>query len=768
MTSRNGSRIPDLPFKNSPLNNSTPPVFPKLWTFVGTAWMVAVGVSFFLPQWVSLIISLSGGLLSSIAIVTRQLPLPRNNKTVKLALILLIFPIITCLLTEQPGSNLAILATSSTLFFSVVLGMMVLLRERKSLRSTWFILLSVVLAAFVIQGMYYFSSDQKGSFLINNQGLLLMTAIVSLAVVYPLKSKASIPGWLLLVMLFIVVGLYGSFGTWVGVAVGTVVYLTVQGKNNNRYAPVIGIIVVLLFYLVSLSQWGQGEGLNGIFNSDIETQRFQVDLSSPSGRQFWFGTGFENWQDIEATGIEKYGLSPVSLENIGNDWLFLWLSTGILGIISVIILLSVLVRESYKDLKSWDKLNTARHLYLGGVIAIISMVISSFFQVNVADGQFLLVLSVAFGLVFMSRERLIHEDFTRHPRRKQTHLKEHFRELVSASKSLLIFLSSIFFTQRTEDTSVFRRTIDPDSETIYCPYTNNQPNWIPVFIHIHSNRWEGAFSPEDTVSHFESINAGAVVLTDHNRITEADHPLAFLPAYEHGWGFHSRHVLVLGAQKTTTELNPLRFLGNRSNPATLSGLRKTGDYLILAHPESKNAWKESDVRELDYDAIEVFNKSAVSEDLWDEALTSGRLVWGTAGDDCHDLRSRHQTGKRYILVDLPDGEALDRNTLIEILRGGHFLSVWHQSRELTTKTPSHELALPKSFSWKGGRLEIVFDKPVEKAELIGAGGKHLGEFLHTENVKVQLETSEPYRRVVYESAGHRIILNPVARISKSA
>ena len=174
---------------------------------------------------------------------------------------------------------------------------------------------------------------------------------------------------------------------------------------------------------------------------------------------------------------------------------------------------------------------------------------------------------------------------------------------------------------------------------------------------------------------------------------------------------------------------------------------------------------------------------------WDEALSSGRLVWGTAGDDCHDLRSPHQTGKRYILVDWREDAVqgqqdeqnllnntgnttvhpnvslqLDSERLLAALRSGRFVSVLEKNNRVTRKLPPEDAISIVSFNWNGKRLTVRLDKPVEKALVIGPGGEIASTFEHVDQVDVETPTGVAYRRLVLRNGFHTVALNPIARV----
>jgi hypothetical protein len=311
--------------------------------------------------------------------------------------------------------------------------------------------------------------------------------------------------------------------------------------------------------------------------------------------------------------------------------------------------------------------------------------------------------------------------------------------------------------------------LDEGGSELALPFEDGTPSWAVVVMHMHSNRWEGAFTPEEMVEHYRRIGADAVVVTDHNRLTRPRHPAAPLPAYEHGWGPHNHHVLVLGAEETLPEGEPF---GGRDPLARLHRLREQSSaFLVLAHPNSSRAWPRTLLRrpDLDADAIELFNKSAISLDRWDDALSAGHLLWGTAGDDCHDLRSRHQTAKRYLLVDLRD---FDRNRsshptgeqLLSALRQGRFLACWQGRHEDTRRLPVPGQPLPTRFEVDGEGVTVYLDRPAEMVEIVEPGGAIVETLASAPSFRLAPPHGVLYQRALLRHGSHTIAFNPVARL----
>ena len=452
-------------------------------------------------------------------------------------------------------------------------------------------------------------------------------------------------------------------------------------------------------------------------------------------------------------------------------------SPGILMTALLLIVAFLLFRTALKERRRWKRRGALRGLLLATLSLSLVLPFLLVLHGNTASGTVFAVYGAMLGLSLAARERLIYEDPTRHPRSISGPWWAVFEEFWIAIRSLATWLFHRNIGNAVQNVPLPRRILDPSGTKIINPYKDGSPLWVPVVMHLHSNRWEGAFSALDVVSHYTRIGAGSVILTDHNRITRIAHPNAGPAAYEHGWGPHNHHILVLGAEKTIPDAHP--FGGSTyDHRRTLARLRPLSRFIILAHPRNGNAWHAEDVTALDYDAVELFNKSADDTSIWDDALTSGLLVWGTAGDDCHDLRSRHQTGKRFLLLDLRGVPGIDEGIppspemVLEALQSGRFVAMRlaepSDRRRITRRMPEPDAPEIESFRRTGNTLEVHFAKPVEAATIFSDGGAILQRFENCDVVRLAVPEGDSYVRLEVKHGDHLLALNPLARVAESA
>ncbi len=435
----------------------------------------------------------------------------------------------------------------------------------------------------------------------------------------------------------------------------------------------------------------------------------------------------------------------------------------------VLVCLIALVSRARRERGRWAKQRFLRFMMNSSLsLGILGLAAATVFPRYVPVDAISL-LGFSFGVSIAARQRLISEDPTRHPASQLTPIRGYIEEIVIGLETILRSITGGGSLSTGTPDDRRSRLIDSNSEIIYNPYGNKNPNWVPVVLHAHTNRWEGKFKPEVVVDHFTRLGAKSVILTDHNRITKTKNPYQNIDAYEQGWGSHNNHVLVVGAHKRIPDSH--MFGGSvRDRSKNLKRLRGVSEFTVLAHPRNKGAWSSDDVVRHDYDALEIFNKSIDSYRRWDEALSSGLLVWATAGDDCHDIRSRHQTGKRFLLVDLGDmaphpGEPADSQLVLEALKAGRFISVRHMSRNVTREIPHPNLPVVEEFSFDGSSLRIKFNKRIDTIKVYGPFRTKKATYTREEEVVVGPRENEGFVRIVAEHGPFLIVFNPIARVS---
>jgi hypothetical protein len=279
-------------------------------------------------------------------------------------------------------------------------------------------------------------------------------------------------------------------------------------------------------------------------------------------------------------------------------------------------------------------------------------------------------------------------------------------------------------------------------------------SWVKAIFHVHSDRSDGKEPPCDIVKKYKSMNFTYVGISDHNMITDTSKCNdMYLAEYEHGLGVRNWHYTAVGCSRTVMEWYPL-FQGVDQKQKTIDRLHEVCPFVVINHPGRDGAFTPSDFDLLDsYNAMEVLNNKWEGTEPWDRALSAGRVVWGFAGDDNHDIENSSTTGFRFVDIDIP---AHNFKEVLYALFQGLFTIV-------RLKNPSDAPIRLKSLSIAGDDLEVEADVEVDEIRFIGQGGNEHTRALKVNRAKYKLMPADTYIRIEFHKAGSVTYLNPVFR-----
>ena len=222
-------------------------------------------------------------------------------------------------------------------------------------------------------------------------------------------------------------------------------------------------------------------------------------------------------------------------------------------------------------------------------------------------------------------------------------------------------------------------------------------NWYRGNTHCHSTLSDGSSTPERVVEWYARQKYDWLVLTDHwnsvgrNYARELSEKFGLLviPGIELGG---STHVVGLAigdslpfdaATDSMGAVDSLRFGVNWINAH--------GGLPIMAHPTWTYMWDSSDaIAVADCNHFEVFNGSCDcnsfaaggkkgTDDIWNEILNSGRLMYGIGSDDSHthepdELFPEHYGGYAGTAWTLTAGDTLSEAGVLQALATGRFVA----------------------------------------------------------------------------------------------
>jgi hypothetical protein len=169
--------------------------------------------------------------------------------------------------------------------------------------------------------------------------------------------------------------------------------------------------------------------------------------------------------------------------------------------------------------------------------------------------------------------------------------------------------------------------------------------WLRGNLHTHTQRSDGAASPQDTILHYARLGYDFLMLSDHDVLADYRgldaHGMTLLRGVEVCGG--GPHLLDVGARRLVNAQSDLQRQIDQIN-------RQSG-FVVLCHPNWEDDYDHYPFSQLtalkDYRGIEIFNGTVIhmtgnhlATDKWDRLLAAGRRVWGYANDDAHGLSDR--------------------------------------------------------------------------------------------------------------------------------
>lgn len=296
--------------------------------------------------------------------------------------------------------------------------------------------------------------------------------------------------------------------------------------------------------------------------------------------------------------------------------------------------------------------------------------------------------------------------------------------------------------------------------------------WFKGNTHTHTTNSDGDSSPSEVVKWYKDHGYNFVVVTDHEFIT----PVNPLNDEIAGTNF-----LVISGQEVTDSFDKKPYhinglgLDRTVKPAKLAGavetLQKNIDNVIAAgavpqlnHPNFGWALKADDIKLLrNVRLMEIYNghplvnnlgggDSQSVEDIWDQLLTAGHVIYGIGDDDSHHFKrigdpAAATPGRAWVFVRSAD---LTPTAILRALNDGDFYASTGVELEHYSATAKQISLKIKRERWS--KYTVRF---------IGTGGRILKE-THDERAVYDITGNEGYVRAkILESNGKMAWTQPV-------
>ena len=303
------------------------------------------------------------------------------------------------------------------------------------------------------------------------------------------------------------------------------------------------------------------------------------------------------------------------------------------------------------------------------------------------------------------------------------------------------------------------------------------PRWLKGNTHTHTANSDGDSPPQDVVRWYQTHGYDFVVITDHEHVTAVE-PL------NNEFGKDGKFLVIAGQEITdrfdtkpyhvnglglTTVVLPNRATGNAvaNVQANVDAIRRAGGIPQINHPNFGWALTAQDLVQIKNATIfELYSGhprinylggggSPGTEEMWDQVLTAGRVLYAVAVDDVHHFKRgageplTAAPGQGWIMV---RSSALSASAILAAIdRGDFYASSGVELSDYTTDAKGISITIK---SIRDFRYRTLF---------IGAGGKVLEE--STANpATYKFKGNERYVRAkVIESNGRMAWTQPVFR-----
>jgi hypothetical protein len=293
--------------------------------------------------------------------------------------------------------------------------------------------------------------------------------------------------------------------------------------------------------------------------------------------------------------------------------------------------------------------------------------------------------------------------------------------------------------------------------SLWNPYAQLTGTWQKANLHAHGVAWGGVTngkqSDNDVVQAYKQHGYAVAGVSNYGSIA-ALHGVDTIPLYEHGYNISKAHQLAVGARDVFwldfplwQTLNQKQYIINRVGSAA--------ELVSINHPNT--AYTDEDMRNLTgYQLMEIVNGPFPVEDLWDAALSNGRVVWAVANDDAHDITNLRRTFIAWNLIDAPSSSATD---VIDALRKGRSYAV--------SLVGNNADAALKSVDVSGSTVTITSTGVPATYLFVGQDGAVRGIANQVMQATYTFAATDTYIRAVIRTPNVVMYINPVLRYDGS-
>jgi len=337
---------------------------------------------------------------------------------------------------------------------------------------------------------------------------------------------------------------------------------------------------------------------------------------------------------------------------------------------------------------------------------------------------------------------------------------------------LLLALVAVLYQYLTCPVYRFPEPEPFSGNQIFNPYDRvDSTSWRKANFQVQSYAWGGLTdgrgnSNEVIDSIYRALRYDIIAISDYQRINRwgEDEP-AFIPVYEHGYGFFKNHQVLLGSRRVNWADFPV-YQNLHHKQHILNILNKNNELVYIAHPGLRGAYKPEDMKYLTgYDGLEVLNYVIVSEAHWDSALSAGKYVTIMGNDDSHDVSNPLEVGHRCTFIHSP---SLIGDSIISALKMGRAFgaNIYRPDGETMAEKAgkAKDIAKLEYLKMAGDTLRVKVDRKSNFIRFIGQGGRVRQITRQSDSAMYVLKPEDTYIRTeILFHDRNMFYLNPVVR-----
>jgi len=294
---------------------------------------------------------------------------------------------------------------------------------------------------------------------------------------------------------------------------------------------------------------------------------------------------------------------------------------------------------------------------------------------------------------------------------------------------------------------------------LFNPYAALHGTWKRANLHAHGRAWfgvtNGRQSDMEVLQAYKARGYDVAGISDYHYIA-AFHGVPTMALYEHGFNVGKHHQLAIGATAVAWFDFPL-WQGLHQKQYVINRVKASAALVAINHPSALGgySYSDDDLRQLTgYQLLEVVNGRFEADELWDAALSAGRVVWAIGDDDTHDITNPDRMAVAWNMIDAPTTHASD---IVDALRTGRSYVA------ARAEGAGRGDVVVTGVTVRDGRITVECAGAPSAIEFIGQNGTMRSQTPNVSKASYALTPDDTYIRTIIRTPQTVLYLNPIIR-----